>query len=46
MPSSKRPSLKMSSTAARSATRAGWLTGGVTLKMPEPTWMRSVAAAQ
>ncbi len=46
MPSSKRPSLKMSSMAARSATRAGWFTGGVTFMIPEPRWMRSVMAAQ
>ena len=25
--------------ATRSAIRAGWLTGGVMLKMPEPRWM-------
>ena len=27
--------------ATRSATRAGWFTGGVTLKMPEPRWIVS-----
>ena len=26
--------------------RAGWLTGGVTLKMPEPMWIDDVAAAR
>ena len=31
--------------ATRSATRAGWLTGGVMLKMPEPRWICSVSAA-
>ena len=46
MPNSKRPSLRWSSIATRSATRAGWFTGGVMLKMPEPMWMRSVAAAR
>ena len=45
VPNSKRPSLRWSSMATRSATRAGWFTGGVMLKMPEPTWMRSVSAA-
>ena len=46
MPNSKRPSDRWSSSATRSATRAGWLTGGVTLKIPEPRWMRDVAAAR
>ncbi len=32
--------------ATFSAVRKGWFTGGVMLKMPEPRWMRSVAAAQ
>jgi hypothetical protein len=45
MPNSKRPSLRWSIIATRSATRAGWFTGGVMLKMPVPTWMRSVLAA-
>ena len=40
MPNSKRPSDRWSSIATRSATRAGWFTGGVMLKMPEPRWMR------
>ena len=31
--------------ATRSAIRAGWLTGGVMLKMPEPMWMLFVLAA-
>ncbi len=31
--------------ATRSATRAGWFTGGVMLKIPEPRWMLSVRAA-
>ena len=45
-PNSNRPPDRWSRTATFSATRAGWLTGGVMLKMPEPTWMRSVAAAR
>ena len=32
--------------ATRSAIRAGWLAGGVMLKMPEPMWMLLVLAAQ
>ena len=31
--------------ATRSARRAGWLTGGVRLKIPEPRWMYEVWAA-
>ena len=31
--------------ATRSATRAGWFTGGVMLMIPLPTWMRSVRPA-
>ena len=31
--------------ATRSAMRAGWFTGGVMLKMPEPMWMLFVLAA-
>ena len=46
MPNSKRPSDRWSSIATRSATRAGWFTGGVMLKMPEPRWMYEVAAAR
>ena len=46
MPISNRPSLRWSSVAARSAMRAGWFTGGVTLKIPDPRWIRSVIAAQ
>ncbi len=45
MPNSKRPSERWSSIATRSAIRAGWFTGGVMLKMPEPMWMLLVLAA-
>src|SRR5207302_5354991 len=45
VPNSKRPSERWSSMATRSATRAGWFTGGVVLKIAEPTWMRDVLAA-
>ena len=45
VPNSKRPSERWSSMATRSATRAGWFTGGVVLKMADPTWMRDVRAA-
>ena len=45
MPNSKRPSLRWSSIATRSAMRAGWFTGGVMLKIAEPTWSCSVRAA-
>src|SRR2546421_5802904 len=45
VPNSKRPSLRWSSMATRSATRAGWLTGGVRFQIAEPTWMRLVRAA-
>src|SRR2546428_99053 len=45
VPNSKRPSLRWSSMATRSATRAGWLTGGVKIQIAEPTWMRVVRAA-
>jgi hypothetical protein len=31
--------------ATRSAIRAGWFTGGVRLKMPDPRWMFFVWAA-
>jgi len=31
--------------AARSAMRAGWLTGGVAFMMPDAMWMFSVSAA-
>src|SRR5690242_2362798 len=44
IPNSKRPSDRMSRIATRSATRAGWFTGGVTLKIPLPRWMFSVSA--
>ena len=46
VPNSKRPSERWSSMATRSAMRAGWFTGGVMLKMPEPMWMLLVLAAQ
>ena len=46
VPNSNRPSLRWSSMATRSAMRAGWLAGGVMLKMPEPMWMLVVLAAQ
>jgi hypothetical protein len=46
VPNSNRPSLRWSSMATLSATRAGWFTGGERLKMPEPRWMRSVTAAR
>ena len=46
VPNSNRPSLRWSSMATRSAMRAGWLAGGVMLKMPEPRWMLLVRAAQ
>ena len=45
VPNSKRPSLRWSSMATRSATRAGWLTGGVRFQIAEPRWMRLVRAA-
>jgi hypothetical protein len=32
--------------ATRSATRAGWFTGGVMLMIPLPMWMLSVTAAR
>ena len=44
VPKSKRPPERWSSIATRSAMRAGWLTGGVTLMIPEATRMRSVRA--
>src|SRR5438093_8951481 len=45
VPNSKRPSERWSSMATRSATRAGWLTGGVRFQIAEPRWMRVVRAA-
>src|SRR5207237_8446355 len=45
VPNSKRPPEMWSIIATRSATRAGWLTGGVTLMMPLPTWMLFVRAS-
>jgi hypothetical protein len=42
IPNSKRPFERWSSIAARSAMRAGWLTGGVMSKIPEPRWILSV----
>jgi hypothetical protein len=38
-PNSNRPSESWSIMATRSATRAGWFTGGVMLKIPVPTWI-------
>ena len=46
VPNSKRPSLRWSSMATRSATRTGWLIWGLRLKMPDPRWMRWVRAAR
>ena len=46
VPNSKRPSVMWSISATVSATRAGLLTGGVMLKMAEPTCTRSVRAAR
>ena len=37
---------RWSSIATRSATRTGWFTGGVMLKIPDPRWIRSVTAAR
>ena len=45
VPSSKRPLLRLSSMAARSAVRTGWFTGAVMLKIADPRWMREVRAA-
>src|SRR2546427_12022140 len=45
VPSSKRPLLRLSSMAARSAVRTGWFTGAVVLKIADPRWMREVRAA-
>ena len=44
VPKSKRPPDRWSSIATRSAMRAGWFTGGVMLKIPEPMCNRSVRA--
>ena len=44
VPNSKRLSIRWSSSATVSATRAGLFTGGVMLKIAEPRWMRSVCA--
>ena len=44
-PNSNRPPESWSIIATRSATRAGWFTGGGMLKMPVPTWICSVRAA-
>ena len=46
VPNSKRPPMRWSSMATRSALRTGWLTRGLRLKMPEPRWMRSVDRAR
>ena len=45
VPNSKRPPETWSIIATRSATRAGWLTGGVTLMIPLPTCICSVRAS-
>src|SRR6185436_10848765 len=45
VPNSKRPSDRWSSMATRSATRAGWFTGGVMFQIAEPTCRRFVRAA-
>src|SRR5437667_216148 len=45
VPNSKRPSLRWSRMATRSATRAGCVTGGVRFQIAEPRWMRLVRAA-
>ena len=45
VPNSKRPLDTWSIMATRSATRAGWLTGGVMLMMPLPTCSCSVRAS-
>ena len=45
VPNSNRPPERWSSMATFSATRAGWFTGGVILKIPEPRWMFLVWAA-
>src|SRR5437868_2396169 len=44
-PNSNRPSDRWSSIATRSAMRTGWFVAGLSGKMPEPTWMRSVWAS-
>ena len=46
VPNSNRPPERWSIMATRSATRAGWLTGGVMLMMPLPRWMFSVTPAR
>ncbi len=46
VPNSNRPFDRWSSIATRSATFAGWFTCGSGLKIPEPTWIRSVACAR
>ena len=45
VPNSKRPFETRSIIATRSATRAGWFTGGVTLMIPDATWMFCVRAS-
>ena len=45
VPNSTRPSERWSMVAIRSATRAGWFTGGVMFTIAKPTWMRFVRAA-
>ena len=46
VPNSRRPPERMSSTAARSATRTGWLNCGTQTTMPWPTRMFLVCTAQ
>src|SRR5262245_24500912 len=45
VPNSNRPWVRWSNRATVSATRAGWFTLAVMLKIAEPTWMRSVRPA-
>src|SRR5579871_3485989 len=45
VPSSNLPFERLSSIAARSAERTGWLTGAVMLKIADPRWTRDVRAA-
>ena len=46
MPKSTRPPEIRSSVAARSATRAGWLTAGITFTIPCPRRIRRSAASR
>src|SRR5207237_6126885 len=45
VPNSTRPPERWSMVAIRSATRAGWFTGGVMVTIAKPTWIRLVRAA-